>query len=125
MSTSLNSISKIKLPSFLRRVVNSNKLKVLIREEGCKLSRIGRSRNWQLQATFEQIEQVILLIDKSDEPSWQWLILHLGKQQKNLTFAMLICIANDKPGITVTELMSRTDCSIAEARRVIDTLEFE
>ncbi len=32
--------------------------------------------------------------------------------------------AQKKAGITVTELMQRTDCTIAEARRVIDAIEF-
>ena len=37
---------------------------------------------------------------------------------------MLLAIAQKKPGITISELMQRTDCTIAEARKVIDILEF-
>jgi DNA-binding IclR family transcriptional regulator len=37
---------------------------------------------------------------------------------------MLLAIAKKNSGITVSELMQRTDCTIAEARRVIDVLEF-
>jgi len=124
MKTPKNYIPYITLPSFLRRVLKAYALKALIREQGCEISRIGRSRNWQLKATFEQLEQTISLIEQSEETSWQWLATHLSKQRKNLSFDMLLTIAQNKPEITVSELMQRTDCTIAEARRVIDTLEF-
>jgi len=124
MKTKKNQIPYITLPSFLRRVLKGYALKTLIREQGCELNRIGRSRNWQLKATFEQLEQVITEIEQTEEASWQWLAMYLSKQRKNLGFDMLISIAKKKSGITVSELMLRTDCTIAEARRVIDTLEF-
>lgn len=124
MKTPKSQIPYITLPSFLRRVFRAYALKSLIREQGCELSRIGRSRNWQLKATFEQLEAIIETIESSEEPSWQWLATHLSKQRKNLGFDMLVSIAKKKPGITVTELMKRTDCTIAEARRVIDAIEF-
>lgn len=124
MKTLKNHIPYIALPSFLRRVLKAYALKALIREQGCEISRIGRSRNWQLKATFEQLEQIISLIEQSEEISWQWLATHLSKQRKNLGFDMLLTIAQKKPEITVSELMQRTDCTIAEARKVIDTLEF-
>ena len=124
MKTPKNQIPYITLPSFLRRVLKAYALKTLIRQQGCELNRIGRSRNWQLKATFEQLEQVIHIVEQSEEPSWQWLATHLSKQRKNLGFDMLVSIAKKKSGITVSELMQRTDCTIAEARRVIDTLEF-
>ena len=117
-------IPLIILPSLLRRVINSNTLKKLIRTQGGELKRIGRSRNWQLKATFEQIEIIITAIEVSEESSWQWLGPHLSKHRKNLTFDMLVDIAAKKSGITLSELMSRTDCTIAEARKVIDMLEF-
>ncbi|TWX68149.1 ribosome recycling factor family protein [Colwellia sp. C1TZA3] len=124
MKTPKNHIHYIALPSFLRRVLKAYALKILIREQGCELNRIGRSRNWQLKATFQQLEQTISQIEQSEETSWQWLATHLLKQRKNLGFDMLLIIAEKKPGITVSELVQRTDCTIAEARRVIDILEF-
>ena len=125
MKTLKNQIPYITLPSFLRRVLKAYALKTLIREQGGELSRIGRSRNWQLKATFEQLEATIDKIEQSSEPSWQWLATHLSKKRKNLGFDMLVSISRKKPGITVSELMLRTDCTIAEARRVIDTIEFD
>lgn len=117
-------IPLITLPSLLRRVINTNALKTLIRTHGGELKRIGRSRNWQLTVTFEQLESIITAIADSEESSWQWLASHLAKQRKNLSFDMLLEVASNKPNITVSELMIRTDCSIVEARKVIDTLEF-
>ncbi|MBA6391764.1 hypothetical protein H4J38_13395 [Colwellia sp. BRX10-3] len=124
MKTPKDHIPYITLPSFIRRVLKAYALKILIREQGCEINRIGRSRNWQLKATFEQLEQTINVIEQSEETSWHWLAVHLSKQSKNLGFNMLLTIAQKKPDITVSELMHRTDCTIAEARRVIDTLEF-
>lgn len=114
----------ITLPSFLRRVIKAYALKSLIRAQGCELNRIGRSRNWQLKATFEQLEETVRLIEQSEETSWQWVATLIAKQSKNLSFDMLLTIAKKKSGITVSELMLRTDCTIAEARKVIDVLEF-
>lgn len=124
MKTPSSQIPYITLPSFLRRVLKAYELKALIREQGCELNRIGRSRNWQLKATFEQLEQTINVIEKSKEGSWLWVATHLAKQRKILGFDMLISIAKKKPGITISELILRTDCTIAEARKVIDTIEF-
>jgi len=124
MKTPKNQIPYITLSSFLRRVLKAYALKTLIRQQGCELNRIGRSRNWQIKATFEQLEATISLIESSEEPSWQWLAVHLSKQRKHLGFDMLISIAQKKPGITISELMLRTDCTIAEARKVIDEIEF-
>tara|TARA_B110000438_G_scaffold184923_1_gene176645 strand:- start:607 stop:996 length:390 start_codon:yes stop_codon:yes gene_type:complete len=124
MKTPKNNIPYITLPSFLRRVLKAYALKSLIRAQGCELNRIGRSRNWQLKATFEQLEQTVYLIQQSEEVSWQWVAVHISKQRKNLGLDMLLAIAQKKPGITISELMQRTDCTIAEARKVIDILEF-
>ena len=124
MKTPKSNIPYITLPSFLRRVLKAYALKSLIRAQGCELNRIGRSRNWQLKATFEQLENITSLIEQSEESSWQWVAVHISKQSKNLGFDMLLTIAKKNSGITVSELMQRTDCTIAEARRVIDVLEF-
>jgi len=124
MKTSKNHIPYISLPSFLRRVLKSSALKKLILEQGCELNRIGRSRHWQLRASFEQLEATISAIEANEEPSWQWLVAHLSKQRRDIDFDNLISIAEKKPGITLSELMLSTDCTIVQARKVIDTIEF-
>lgn len=123
MKTPVNNTPIIKLPSLLRKVLKAYALKALIRASGCELQRIGRSRNWQLKATFEQLENIIVAIESSNEPSWQWLAKHLNHKQQNLSHDELIRIAKLKPDITINQLMARTDCTIAQARKIIDELE--
>lgn len=114
---------EITLPSFLRRVLKAYALKAEIRNIGCNLQRKGRSRNWVLSATFEQLEQVVETICRSEEPSWQWVGKVINEQKKNLSHQELITIARKVPGISINQLMAKTDCTIAEARLVIDELE--
>jgi hypothetical protein len=125
MKTSPNHIPVINLPSLLRKVFKAYALKAGIRDCGCELYRIGRSRNWQLKASFEQLEQVVAFIQASEEPSWQWLVSYLMNQRQTLSHEELLRIAKIKPEITVNQLMARTDCTIAEARKVIDEIEWQ
>ena len=96
MKTAKNKTPNITLPAFLRRVLKSSVLKSLIREQGGELNRIGRSRNWQLNASFEQIEAIITAIEASEEQSWQWLVTHLSKggcdtRSTSVTLTPCIC----------------------------------
>jgi hypothetical protein len=114
----------IVLPSFLRRILKAYALKSQIRDLGCDLSRIGRSRNWQLVASPKQINDIIILIDNANEDSWLWLAKHLRAEHRQLSYSSLLDIAKHQPNISVNELMTRTDCTIEQARRVIDELEW-
>lgn len=118
------SIIQIILPSFLRRVMKAYALKAHIRELGGELNRIGRSRNWQLKANREQLEDIINTIESNQETSWQWVAKKLREHVTYTTFESLLQIAKNKPGITVNELMAKTDCTISQARKVIDEIEF-
>ncbi|WP_448211152.1 ribosome recycling factor family protein [Colwellia sp. MEBiC06753] len=100
-------------------------LKAQIRGLGCELSRVGRSRNWQLIASKTQVITIIGLIEQADEQSWLWLAKHLRNQQEAITQDELMSFAKQQPGITVNQLMAKTDCTVAQARRVIDELEFD
>lgn len=119
-----NKSKPIILPSFLRRTMKAYALKAHIRDTGCELSRIGRSRNWNLIGGKQQVLSVVNLIEASEEESWQWLAKFLRKQQESFTYEELMIIAKQNTGITVNQLMARTDCTIAQARKVIDELEF-
>lgn len=119
----MQKLFEINLPSFLRRVMKAYALKAEIRAAGCTLQRKGRSRHWTLSATFEQLESIIEVIEASEEPTWQWVAKHLSEQKKDLSHAELLTIARKQPGISLNQLMARTDCTIAEARLVIDELE--
>lgn len=116
--------TKIILPSFLRRVLKAYALKSSIREIGCELSRIGRSRNWQLTATEEQILAIVTYIEGANEDSWLWLAKKLKQDGEHFSHSVLLSLAKKNPGITVNELMAKTDCTVAQARKVIDEIEW-
>jgi hypothetical protein len=116
-------INIITLPSFLRKSLKAYALKAKIRELGCELQRIGRSRNWQLKANFEQLQEIIVFVNESNEPSWAWLSSLLSRQHTHLSHENLIEVANHLSTVTVSSIMARTDCTIAQARKVIDELE--
>ena len=120
----MSKVATITLPSFLRRIMKAYLLKAHIRALGCQLTRIGRSRNWQLKASSEQINDVVLLIEQSNEQSWLWLAKHLRTKNQQLTHETLLSIARKNQGITVNDLMAKTDCTVADARKVIDELEW-
>jgi len=99
-------------------------LKAHIRSVGCELHRVGRSRNWKLMADKGQLKKIIDIVEQSEEESWQWLAKYLRKHQEAYTMDELMFIAKQNSGISVNQLMSLTDCTIAQARKVIDELEF-
>jgi len=112
------------LPSFLRRVLRAYALKAEIRTIGCELARIGRSRNWQIKASPEEINNVICFIEKEGEDSWLWVAKKLKQDNQKLSHQHILKIAQMNKSITVNELMNKTDCTIAEARKVIDEIEW-
>jgi len=113
----------INLPSFLRRSLKAYALKSHIRELGCNLSRIGRSRNWQLKANFSQLQDIVKFIEHEDEDSWLWLAKLLKKQYQHLSHENLLALAERMDNVTVTALMAQTDCTLAQARKILDELE--
>ena len=113
----------IKLPSFLRRTMKAYALKTKIREVGCELSRIGLSRNWQLKANITQIQAIVSFIEQEDEDSWLWLAKRLKQEYQHLSHDALLSIAKQQNSITIANFMATTDCTIAQARKVIDELE--
>lgn len=121
----MNDIQVINLPSFLRKTLRAFALKSLIRSHRAELYRIGRSRNWQMKATSEQLVEIIEAIETADEESWLWLAKNLKQKRESFTYEALLSIAKKNDGITVNELVTKTDCTVAEARKVLDDLEWE
>ena len=76
----MEKINTITLPSFLRRTMKAYALKAHMRQQGCELNRIGRSRNWLLKANFDQLQEIITFIELTSEPSWMWLTKLLKSQ---------------------------------------------
>ncbi len=113
----------INLPSFLRKVQKAYTLKAYIRELGCGLNRIGRSRNWQLKANFTQLQTIVDFIEHENEDSWLWLAKRLKSQYKHLSHENLLVLAERMRNVTIATLMARTDCTLAQARKALDELE--
>ncbi len=112
------------LPSFLRKSLKAYALKALIRDHSCTLNRVGRSRNWQLTGTKDQLEQIVHDIAHSNEESWQWLVKKLSSHVEYTTHESLLALAKRNPNITVNELITKSNCTLAQARLVIDELEW-
>ncbi len=115
---------QIILPSLLRRTIKAYALKAEIRQFGVELNRIGRSRNWQIKANTKQLEQIITFIQTTDEESWQWLAKKLQEHVKYTTYESILIIAKNNPNMTINELVIKTDCTLAQARKAIDEIEF-
>tara|TARA_R110001592_G_scaffold14341_2_gene64302 strand:- start:1280 stop:1600 length:321 start_codon:yes stop_codon:yes gene_type:complete len=98
-------------------------LKAHIRQQGCELKRIGRSRHWLLKANFDQLQAIIAFIELSGEPSWRWLTKLLRNEYQHLNHDELLRIASTIEKVTISALIARSDCTIAQARQVIDELE--
>ena len=114
----------ITLNGFVRRTLNTEALKLSIKATGATLTRKGRSRNWQLEADSEQIGDIIRLISESGEDSWLWVGKKLSENKPKLARDQLKEIAKRDPSMTVNRLIALTDCSISDARIVLDEIEW-
>ena len=102
------------------RTVKTYAVKALIRETGAVLTRKGRSSNWLLFADKNQMRQIVTAIEESDQPSWQWLAKLIRQKHHQYSYQELLNLVNRDPGITVKQLVTKTDCTLVEARKVID-----
>lgn len=116
-------INSINLPSFVRRTMKSYAIKAYIRQQGCDLSRIGRSRNWQLKATSTQLQSIVSFIEHENAVSWLWLAKRLKKEYQYLSHEDIITLASSLKTLTIATLIAQTDCTLAQARKVLDELE--
>ncbi|MDN3651768.1 ribosome recycling factor family protein [Thalassotalea ponticola] len=112
------------LPSFLRRAMRAFELKAIIRQSGCELTRIGRSRNWRLSASREQLLQISESLRQHEEPSWQWVLALLESKIGTYTEADILEFVKRNPNISVNELVTLANCTVAQARQALDSYEF-
>ncbi len=115
----------ITLNGFVRRTQNSHVLKAAVKSTGATLTRKGRSRNWILQADSQQIPQIINLISDADEDSWLWVAKKLCEYKPKLNRDELRKIAKQDSAMTVAQLTLLTDCTLIDARTVLDEIEWE
>ncbi|EGA68182.1 hypothetical protein VISI1226_15616 [Vibrio sinaloensis DSM 21326] len=109
----------VPLNSFVHRVNDKQQVLNLVAEHGCQLKRIRRSRHWMLSGDEDQLR---LLSDQLDSVSQQWIIKAINLALPKLTIS-LQQVLTEQPNLTVTQLVSLTDCSMEEARRAIDEHE--
>lgn len=113
-------LTSIPIRALAGRTVNTFALKALIRESGAVLTRKGRSSNWLLFADKQQMRQIVKDIEQSEQASWQWLAKLIGEKCQQYSYNELLKLVDLNPSISVKQLVAMTDCTVAEARKVID-----
>lgn len=113
-------LTSIPIRALAGRTVDTFALKALIRETGAVLTRKGRSSNWLLFADKEQMRQIVSDIEQSEQTSWQWLAKLIRDKHQQYSYQELLNLVNRNPTVTVNQLVSMTDCTVAQARKVID-----
>lgn len=116
--------TKILLRSFLRKCFDSYLIKAIIRDSGAHLSRKGRSRDWILIADAAQIAKIVELVEQAPQPSWQWFAKLLREQREQLTHEQILELVQRNPAISTTQLITLTDCTLAQARKALDDVEW-
>ncbi|MGR5325284.1 ribosome recycling factor family protein [Vibrio alfacsensis] len=114
----------ILLPSFIHRVggEQAKRAKAIAAEKGCELKRIRRSRNWQISGEARHIKAFADHIKVEAPEPMRFVInkleLGLAKHSDKLEplEAKLIRLVLETPNITLAELMSVTNCTVAQAR---------
>ena len=116
--------TKIILNAFVRKCFDAYLLKAIIRDSGAHLSRKGRSRNWMLIADAKQISYIVEEVENAQQPSWLWFSTLLRQQRQSLTQQELFALVKRNPSISTNQLIALTDCTLAQAREVLDAAEW-
>ncbi|EIV1774517.1 ribosome recycling factor family protein [Vibrio vulnificus] len=114
----------IALPSLIHRIGGdtTKHLKSVAADHGCELKRVRRSRHWQisgealaLQAFYDQVRRL-----EGDSASYlvKKMQLALASHSEKLEPLedKLQRLVMENPAITLAELMSKTHCSLSQAR---------
>ncbi|MBW3695191.1 hypothetical protein EK599_05770 [Vibrio sp. T187] len=116
---------QIQLNSFVHRASDKLKLLAAVESTGATLKRIRRSRNWLLSGTeFQLMALKTQLGDERDR--WIKLAIEKGMPVEATlaaTEAQLSALIAQQTGITVSELVALSGCSVADARKAIDSHE--
>lgn len=73
----------------------------------------------------EQLTQITHIINQSAEDSWLWVAKQIYEHKPSMCPEELRRIAKQNPHITPNQLVAWTDCTINDARKVIDDLEWD
>ena len=115
-----NNIAPIAVRALAGRTVDTFAVKALIRETGAVLTRKGRSSNWLLFADKAQMREIVSQVEQSDQPSWQWLAKLIREKSQLYSYNELLNLVTRNPAITIKQLVAMTDCTVTEARKVMD-----
>lgn len=119
-----NETNMIALPSLIHRMGGETvkQAKQIAENHQCRLKRVRRSRNWQLEGKSESITSLLLFLRSEHPESMRYLIDKVSAYQaihakpKLSVHEQLLQLVGDNPSITLSEMMSVTHCSVAQAR---------
>ena len=119
MPNKTSTIISITLNNFIHRIESKATIITIANIHACSLKRIRRSKNWALTGTHSQLVKISQTL-RQQQILWiaETIDKILPKPMVNLTL-----IVKTNPAITVNQLMSKTGCSLVEARSAIDTAE--
>ncbi|WP_045458746.1 ribosome recycling factor family protein [Vibrio campbellii] len=114
----------ISLPSLIHRIGgdHAKRAKAIVAENKCELKRIRRSRNWQITGEALDLKAFLDRIKAEEAEPMRFMVnkmeAGLAKHRDKLEplEAKLIRLIMENPNITLAELMSETNCTIAQAR---------
>jgi len=113
----------IAFPSLIRRIggEKAKALKLIAREHKCELKRIRRSRNWQLTGEANHLDEFAQHLKRLDVVTEfpfvaQKVTEASGPYQQASLPARLAELIINNPAITLSEMMEKTGCTIAQAR---------
>lgn len=114
----------IPLPSLIHRIGgdHAKRAKAIAAEKKCEIKRIRRSRNWQIAGEALDLKAFLDHIKAEEFEPMRFMInkmeAGLAKHSDKLEplEAKLIRLVLENPNITLAELMSETNCTIAQAR---------
>jgi len=116
--------TQLLLRAFIRKCFDAYLLKAIIRDSGAHLSRKGRSRNWILIADSQQISEIVERVDSADQDSWRWFSTLLRAQRAQLTNEQILDLVKRNPAISTNQLIALTDCTLVQARKALDDMEW-
>ncbi|OEF05304.1 ribosome recycling factor family protein [Vibrio genomosp. F10] len=115
----------VPLPSLIHRLGGERvkQLKYVASQYDCTLNRVRRSRHWQVTGTVSSLTQFLDVLKSLEEESLRSVIKQIESILVSSSLplesmeARLIKIIDTHPSITLNELMQKTSCSLAQARR--------
>ncbi|MDG3087897.1 ribosome recycling factor family protein [Vibrio hannami] len=115
----------IALPSLIHRIggEQAKRARSLAENYHCKLSRVRRSRNWQITGLAIKQSEFCEHIKSTEPETMAFLVrkleegLERHKDKLEPKEERLRRIITENPNITLNELMAMTNCSISETRK--------